>query len=93
MIQQKHIDDGPLKYISQMLRRSLALGGTRRRVTLMNKMLSNTSGYMFAVAEGREEGSLETNPGGVWMATWEQVCHSEATFKDAHSQPNMTTCR
>ena len=82
MIQQKHIDDGPLKYISQILRRSLALGGTSGQVTLINKMLSNTSGYMFPVAEGREEGSLETNPGGVWMATWQQVCHSKATFLD-----------
>ena len=79
---KRGMTDDPLKYISQMLRKSLALGGMSKRVTLMNKMLSNTSGYMFPVAEGREEGSLETNPGGVWMATWEQVCHSKATFLD-----------
>ena len=56
-----------------MLQKSLALGGTSRRVTLLNNMLSNTSGYMFPVAEGREEGSWKKNPGGVWMATWQQV--------------------
>ena len=75
---KRGMTDDPLKYISQMLRKSLALGGMSKRVTLINKMLSNTSGFMFPVAEGREEGSLEKNPGGVWMATWEQVCHSKA---------------